>query len=183
MTILTETPATTIPAGTWAVDPVWSSLEFEVRKLGLVTIKGRVPGFAGTITGGEIPAIEGTAEAASVTTFDETRDTHLQSPEFFDSARYPQLRFASTSVAAEGDRLVVDGELTIKDITKPVQLEGRYVGAGTDPWGNDRIAVELEGTVDRTDFKLEWNAPLPGGGFLLPNEVGLRATFAAVRAA
>jgi polyisoprenoid-binding protein YceI len=183
MTIVTDTPTTAIPAGTWSIDPVWSSLEFEVRKLGLVTIKGRVPGFAGTIRGGESPAIEGTAEAATITTFDETRDTHLSSPEFFDAARYPQLGFASTAVAVDGDRLVVDGELTIKGTTKPVRLEGRYVGAGSDPWGNDRIGVELEGTVDRTDFGLEWNAPLPGGGFLLPNEVGLKATFAAVRAA
>lgn len=183
MTILTESPATAIPAGTWEIDPVWSSLEFEVKKLGLVTIKGRVPGFSGTIRGGETPAIEGAAEAATITTFDETRDTHLQSPEFFDTARYPQLRFTSTAVALDGDRLIVDGELTVKGTTKPVQLEGRYVGSGSDPWGNDRIGIELEGTVDRTDFGLEWNAPLPGGGFLLPNEVGLTATFAAVRAA
>jgi polyisoprenoid-binding protein YceI len=182
MTILTETPAAVIPAGTWEIDPVWSSLEFEVRKLGLVTIKGRVPGFSGTIRGGEDPSIEGTADAATITTFDETRDTHLQSPEFFDTARYPQLGFASTSIESDGDRLVVDGELTIKGITRPVRLEGRYVGSGSDPWGNDRIGIELEGTVDRTDFGLEWNAPLPGGGFLLPNEVGLEATFAAVRA-
>jgi polyisoprenoid-binding protein YceI len=183
MTIVTDTPTTTIPAGTWSIDPAWSSIEFEVQKLGLVTIKGRVPGFAGTIRGGESPAIEGTAEAASITTFDETRDTHLSSPEFFDVSRYPQLGFTSTAVAVDGDRLVVDGELTIKGTTRPVRLDGRYVGAGSDPWGNDRIGIELEGTVDRTDFGLEWNAPLPGGGFLLPSEVGLKATFAAVRAA
>jgi polyisoprenoid-binding protein YceI len=183
MSILTESPATAIPAGTWEIDPAWSSLEFDVRKLGLVTIKGRVPAFAGTIRGGEAPTIEGTAEAATITTFDETRDTHLQSPEFFDTARYPQLRFVSTSVEADGGGLVVEGELTIKGRTKPIRLEGRYIGAGSDPWGNDRIGIELEGAVDRTDFGLEWNAPLPGGGFLLPSEVGLTATFAAVRTA
>jgi polyisoprenoid-binding protein YceI len=182
MTIVTESPAPTIPAGNWSIDPVWSSLEFEVQKLGLATIKGRVPSFSGSIRGGEAPALEGAADASTITTFDETRDAHLQSPEFFDTSRYPELRFASTSVAIDGDALVVEGELTIKGVTKPVRLEGRYVGAGSDPWGSDRIAIELEGTVDRTDFGLEWNAPLPGGGNLLPNEVGLKATFAAVRA-
>ena len=183
MSILAESSATVIPAGTWSIDPVWSALEFEVRKLGLVTVKGRVPGFSGTIEGGETPSIDGIVDATTITTFDETRDGHLQSPEFFDTERYPELRFESTSVETDGDELVVEGDLTIKDVTKPVELRGSFVGAGADPWGNDRIGLELAGTVDRTEFGLNWNAPLPGGGFLLPNEVVLRANFAAVRAA
>ena len=183
MTILAETQAGVIPAGTWAIDPVWSSLEFEVKKLGLMTVKGRVPGFAGTIHGGENPSIEGTVDPSSITTFDETRDGHLQSPDFFDTQRYPELRFTSRSIEARDDELVVEGDLTIKGITKAVVLAGRYIGAADDPVGNERIGLELEGTIDRTDFGLEWNAPLPGGGYLLPNEVVLRATFAAVRAA
>jgi polyisoprenoid-binding protein YceI len=183
MSIIAETPATQIPAGTWSIDPVWSSLEFEVRKIGLIPIKGRVPGFTGAIEGGDTPAIEGSVDATSITTFDETRDGHLQSPDFFDTARYPELRFVSTEVAFDDDELVVRGDLTIKATTKPVELRGTYLGAGSDPWGNDRIGVELEGHVDRTEFGLNWNAPLPAGGFLLPNDVTLRATFAAVKAA
>jgi len=183
MSIVTDTPATVIPSGTWSIDPVWSSLEFEVKKLGLVTVKGRVPGFSGTIQGGETPSISGTVDASTITSFDETRDGHLQSPEFFDTQRYPELRFESTAVEARGDELFVEGELTIKSITKPVELRGSYVGAGADPWGNDRIGIELAGTVDRTEFGLDWNAPLPGGGFLLPNDVVLRANIAAVKAA
>jgi polyisoprenoid-binding protein YceI len=182
MSTLVET-TTALPTGTWTIDPVWSSLEFEVKKLGLMTIKGRVPGFSGTITGGPDPAIEGAVDATSITTFDEQRDGHLQSPDFFDTARYPELRFTSSSVSAEGDTLVVEGELTIKGATKPVELRGRFVGAANDPYGNERIGVELEGVVDRTDFGLVWNAPLPGGGFLLPDDVTLKATFAAVKAA
>ena len=77
----------------------------------------------------------------------------------------------------------ITGDLTIKGTTKPVELRGTYLGTGADPYGNDRIGLELETTVDRTDFGLNWNAPLPAGGFLLPNDVKLRATFAAVRAA
>jgi polyisoprenoid-binding protein YceI len=181
MSIVADEKAVVIPSGTWEIDPVWSALEFDVRKLGLVAIKGRVPGFTGTIFGGEEPAISGTVDATSITTFDETRDGHLQSPDFFDTERYPQLRFESTSVGTEGGEVVVQGELTIKGATKPVELRGTYAGSDNDPWGNERIGLELTGTVDRTDFGLDWNAPLPGGGFLLPNEVVLKATFAAVR--
>jgi polyisoprenoid-binding protein YceI len=183
MPILAESPAAVIPAGTWTIDPVWSSLEFEVRKIGLIPIKGRVPGFTGTILGGDDPSLEGTVDATSITTFDETRDGHLQSPDFFDTERYPELRFASTDVMLEGDELVVHGDLTIKGTTKPVELRGTMLGSGPDLAGNERIGLELEGTVDRTEFGLDWNAPLPAGGFLLPNEVTLRATFAAVKAA
>jgi polyisoprenoid-binding protein YceI len=183
MSILAESSATVIPSGTWSIDPVWSALEFEVRKLGLVTVKGRVPGFSGSIRGGDEPSISGVVDVSTITTFDETRDGHVQSPEFFDTERYPELRFESTRFEARGDELVVEGELTIKDVTKPVQLKGSFVGAGVDPWGNDRIGVELAGTVDRTEFGLNWNAPLPGGGFLLPNDVTLKASLAATKTA
>src|SRR5262245_3146168 len=183
MSILAESSATVIPSGTWAIDPSWSSLEFEVRKLGLVTIKGRVPGFSGTATGGESTSIEGAVDATSITTFDVDRDAHIQSPDFFDTQRYPELRFTSTSVETNGSEIVVTGDLTIKGVTKPVELRGELAGPANDPWGNERIGFELSGTVDRTDFGLEWNAPLPGGAFLLPNEVVLRAYFAATRVA
>ena len=156
--------------------------EFEVKKLGLATVKGRVPGFSGTIDGGDSPAISGVVDVSTITTFDETRDGHVQSPDFFDADRYPELRFESTAVETRGDELVVEGELTIKDVTRPVELKGSFVGTGVDPYGNDRIAIELAGKVDRTEFGLNWNAPLPGGGFLLPNEVVLKANLAAVRA-
>ena len=182
MSILAESSATVIPTGTWSVDPSWSSLEFEVRKLGLVNVKGRVPGFSGVIRG-DGQSIEGSVDATSITTFDADRDAHLQSPEFFDTQRYPELRFVSTSVEATGDELLVTGDLTIKGITKPVELRGTLAGPAQDPWGNERIGLELAGTVDRRDFELNWNAPLSGGGFLLPNDVVLKAYFAAVRAA
>ncbi|HUF01004.1 MAG TPA: YceI family protein [Gaiellaceae bacterium] len=183
MSVVTDRSIAAIPAGEWTIDPVWSSLEFEVKKLGLMTIKGRVPGFTGTIRGGEEPSIVGRVDVASVTTFDETRDGHLQSPDFFDVTRYPTLLFASTSIEPVGEELLVEGELTIKGVTKDVDLRGTYVGGAVDPLGNDRIGLELSTTIDRTEFGLDWNAPLSGGGFLLPNEVVLRASFAAVRAA
>ena len=183
MSMVAESSAPVIPTGTWSIDPVWSSLEFEVRKLGLVTIKGRVPGFSGTIHGGESLAVDGVVDATSITTFDADRDAHLQSPEFFDTQRYPELRFVSTSVDLDDDEVVVSGDLTIKGLTKSVALRGELSGPENDPWGSERIGLTLETTINRTDFGLEWNAPLPGGGFLLPNEVVLRANFAATRSA
>jgi polyisoprenoid-binding protein YceI len=183
MSILAETPVTQIPAGTWSIDPAWSALEFEVTKVGLVAIKGRVPGFAGTVEGGARPRISGAVDASSITTFDETRDGHLRSPDFFDVHRYPELRFESTAVESDHDRLAVQGNLTIKGTTKRVELHGTFLGVALDPYGNDRMALELEGTIDRREFGLDWNAPLPTGDFLLPNDVGLKATLAAVRTA
>jgi polyisoprenoid-binding protein YceI len=183
MSILAEKSASVIPAGTWKIDPVWSALGFEVKKIGLAVIKGRALSFEGTVTGGEEPAIEGSADVSSLTTFDETRDGHLQSPDFFDGERYRKIEFRSTSVEQHGGDLVVHGELTIKGTSKPVELRGDFAGTGVDPMGNERIVLELSGTIDRTDFGIDWNAPLPGGGLLLPNDVTLTASFAAVKAA
>jgi polyisoprenoid-binding protein YceI len=180
---VTATAEAVIPAGTWTIDPAHSTLEFGVRHLGIATVKGRASGFSGAISGGTAPAIEGTVSSQTLTTFDETRDEHLRSPEFFDSERHPELRFVSSSVEELDGELVVSGELTIKGIAQPVELSGRYAGPTTDPWGNERIGVELEGTIDRTAFGLRWNAPLPGGGFLSADDVRLVASFSAVKAA
>ena len=183
MSILAESSTTVIPSGTWSIDPVWSALEFEVKKLGLVTVKGRVPGFSGTIQGGETPTISGAVDVS--THHDLRRDPRRARPVagFFDTERYPELRFESTAVELAGDELVVEGELTIKDVTKPVELTGSYVGTGIDPYGNDRIGHRARRSRRPHRLRPQWNAPLPGGGFLLPNEVVLKANFAAVRTA
>jgi polyisoprenoid-binding protein YceI len=182
MSIVADTSAEVIPTGTWTIDPVWSALGFEVKKIGIAAIKGRVLGFEGTITGGGNPSLAGSVDVSSLTTFDETRDAHLRSPDFFDAERYPTIGFRSTSVEQQGDDLVVQGELTIKGVTKPIELRGSFAGSGLDPMGNDRIALDLTGTIDRTDFGVSWNAPLPGGNLMLPNEVQLTTSFAAQRA-
>ncbi|HWQ22984.1 MAG TPA: YceI family protein [Gaiellaceae bacterium] len=183
MQILAETAASVIPAGTWSIDPAHSTLEFSITHMGLATVKGRALGISGTIVGGPEPSLSGTVPVAGITTFDENRDAHLRSPEFFDAERYPELTFRSTQIVAEGDRLRIEGELTMKGVTRPVRLEGHLTGTGTDPWGNERIGLELSATIDRTEFGLTWNAPLPGGGFLLPNTVQLAASFSAIKTA
>jgi polyisoprenoid-binding protein YceI len=184
MSLLTSTgTVVVVPEGTWTIDPAHSTVEFAVRYLGIVTVKGRATEIAGTITGGATPTIEGVVPVASLTTFDDTRDGHLLSPDFFDAERYPELRFASGDVAGTADELTVDGELTIKGVTKPVRLTGAFSGHATDPWGNERIGIDLAGSIDRNDFGVSWNAPLPGGGFLLHDRVALSASFSAVKAA
>lgn len=183
MSILTEPAVEVIPAGTWTIDAAHSTVEFQVRHLGLATVKGRAPIVSGEIVGGKSPSISGTVDVSALTTFDEQRDEHLRSPEFFDVERHPELRFASRSVAIRDGQLVVEGDLTMRGVTKPVTLTGSVVGTGADPWGNERLGIDLEATIDRTQWGLDWNAPLPNGGFLLPNDVTLAASFSAVKAA
>jgi len=182
MSILADRSETVLPSGTWSIDPAHSVVEFGIRYVGLVPVEGRAPVLRGTILGGERPSIEGTVDVASLTSFDEQRDTHLKSPDFFDAERHPELSFSSRSVEQDGNRLVVEGDLTMKGVTRPVTLSGTFAGSAGDPWGNERIGIELEATIDRTQWGIEWNAPLPGGGFLLPNDVELRASFSAIKA-
>jgi polyisoprenoid-binding protein YceI len=182
MSMVAENAAEVIPAGTWSIDPVHSTVEFHVSHAGIATVKGRALVLSGTIRGGDEPAIEGVVDASSLTTFDETRDAHLRTPDFFDAERYPELRFVSSSVESRGKELVVAGDLTIRGVTKPVELRGTFRGATIDAYGNERVGVDLTGTIDRQEFGVSWNAPLPGGGFLLPDEIPLVASFSAVRA-
>jgi polyisoprenoid-binding protein YceI len=181
-TTTTQAATPVLPDGTWTIDPAHSTLEFAVRHLGVATVKGRATQVTGTITGGDEPSIEGTVPVAGLTTFDETRDGHLQSPDFFDAARFPELRFVATSIASTDAGLVVEGDLTMKGVTQRVSLTGTLHGPATDPWGNERIGLDLDGTVDRNEFGISWNAPLPGGGFLLPDTVRLSASFSAIKA-
>jgi polyisoprenoid-binding protein YceI len=181
MTVTAAPGTAVLPAGTWTIDAAHSSVEFAVRHLGITTVKGRASRVDGTIVGGAGAAVAGVVASESITTFDESRDVHLHSPEFFDTRRHPELRFESTEVETDGDEIVVRGLLTIKGTTRPIELRGTVAGPETDPWGNDRIGVDLAAAIDRTQFGLRWNAPLPGGGFLLDDTVKLSASFSAVK--
>ena len=113
----------------------------------------------------------GSADAASISTGEPQRDTHLKSPDFFDVENYPELRYEARDVRVEGDELVVDGELTIKGNTHPVEGRGALVGPHEDIAGNTKLGVTLETVIDRTKFGLNWNAELPKGGYALSNDV------------
>lgn len=182
MSVIEKTEPT-VPTGEWKIDPAHTSVEFAVKHMGLATVKGYARTVQGVVVGGPEPRLEGTLDVASITTFDEQRDGHLQTPDFFDAERHPQLRLVSTQVATEGEQLVVKAELTIKGVTKPIELRGRLNGTGTDPWGGERLGLDLAGTLDRSQFGLSFNAPLPGGGFLLADEVRIGLSISAVKAA
>jgi len=179
--MVAENPTEVIPAGTWAVDPVHSTVEFHVTHAGIATVKGRALVLSGTIRGGHEPSVEGTVDASSLTTFDETRDAHLKTPDFFDAERYPELRFVSSRVESRDGEIVVQGDITIRGVTKPIELRGTFRGETLDAYGNARIGLDLAGTVDRTEFGVSWNGPLPGGGNLLPDEIPMFASFSAIR--
>ena len=174
-----------IPTGTYNVDPAHSNVGFEVRHMGIATVRGAFRKFQGTVdAAGEAPVLRGTVEAASIDTNDPQRDAHLTSPEFFDAENYPEIAFHSTqSEPAEGNQVSLTGEITIKGITKPIELTGAVAEGGQDPWGNERVGLELTGSIDRREFDLKWNQTLPNGNLLVANEVKLLLSVSAVKTA
>jgi polyisoprenoid-binding protein YceI len=175
--------STSIPQGTWVIDPSHSSVEFTVRHMGIATVRGQATRFEGAIEStGAQSSLSGTVDAASITTRDEQRDQHLGSPDFFDVLRYPQIAFRAESIELGGDGTVrIPGQITLKGVTKPIELTGSYAGGGTDPWGNERVGLEVSTSIDRRDFGLNWNQPLPGGDLLVSNEVTLLLSASAVK--
>jgi polyisoprenoid-binding protein YceI len=168
-----------VPTGTWNADQKHSQVGFSVRHMKISTLRGVFPEVTATLTGGSTPTLEGSLEIASVTTRVEDLDGHLLSPDFFDAERYPKASFRATLV--EPSRVV--GEFTLKGVTKEIDLAATFTGPDTDPWGNTRIGLELEGEINRHDYGVSWNTALPGGGFLLEDEVKLFASFSFVKAA
>jgi polyisoprenoid-binding protein YceI len=145
------------------------------------TFRGTFSPFDATLTVGEdgTAVLEGSAPVSGVGVQDENLAGHLQSPDFFDAERYPEMTFASTRF----DDGKVVGDLTIRGITREVELVATITGAGTDPWGNERLGIELDGEIDRHEFGVSWNTPLPTGGLLLGDTVRLTAGFSAVKGA
>jgi len=162
-----QVPAT----GTWTVDAAHSTVEFVARHLMVTKVRGRFADYDATITIADDPAassVDVTIQVASVTTGDEGRDGHLTSPDFFDTANFPTLTFKSTKVTPVGsDTWKVDGDLTVKDVTKPVVLDVEFGGVATDPWGNQKAFFSASTEVDREEWGLTWNQPLAGGGVLV----------------
>jgi polyisoprenoid-binding protein YceI len=173
-----------VPAGTYNVDPSHSNVGFEVKHMGIATVRGSFKTFEGTVDATDGLTLQGTVDVASINTGDENRDGHLQSPEFFDAAQFPQITFKSSGANADADgKLTLNGEITIKGTTKPIELTGALGEGGEDPWGNQRIGFEVEGKIDRREFDLKWNQTLPNGNLLVANDVKLIVSVSAVKAA
>jgi polyisoprenoid-binding protein YceI len=167
-----------IPAGTWNADPVHSSVSFEVP-YAVATFSGEVTELEATLQGGRLT---GAARIASLKVKDPNLEAHLQSPEFFDAERHPEIRFETHDARRTGDSVEFDGEITIKGITKPVTLTGTITGPAVDHFGATRVGLKLETTIDRTEFDIRWNMPLPNGEPALANEVTLKADLTLVGA-
>ena len=172
-----------IPVGTWNVDPTHSHVGFELDYMGGVFRGSFSPVEAMFAVGQHGSArLEGSARAEAVKVQDENLNAHLLSPEFFDVSRTPVLAFEATDIRRTGDGLAVNGELTIKGTTHPVALLGTAGEPLTDAYGRERFGLELRGSVDRTDFGLDWNIALPTGEPALSNEVRLVAELFFIKA-
>jgi polyisoprenoid-binding protein YceI len=157
-----------IPAGTWVVDPVHSSVGFAVTHNGVTTFRSGFDRYEARLTGGDQPRLEGTVEVESIAIDEEMLKGHLLSPEFFDTQRFQQLRFTSSelSVGEDGSARIA-GELEIRGETRKVEAAGRIAQLGGDLGGKPRVGLSIETTVDRRDFGLDWQAELPSGGEVL----------------
>ncbi|MFM1952067.1 MAG: hypothetical protein RJA33_861 [Actinomycetota bacterium] len=164
----------TLPAGTYTIDASHSRVGFSARHAMVTKVRGSFNEYSGSAVvadGAATLSIE--ISAASIDTRSADRDGHLQSPDFFDVANFPKLTYKSTSVKDGGAGIIVEGELTIKDVTKPLTIEFEYTGTAKDPFGNDRYGFEGEAEINRKDFGLTWNAALETGGLLVSENIKL----------
>jgi polyisoprenoid-binding protein YceI len=164
----TETIKQQIPAGTWVVDPVHSSIGFAVTHNGVTTFRSGFELYDARLSGGDNPRLEGSVEVAGVQIDEEMLKGHLLSPEFFDVQRFPRLRFTSSELSVgEDGALRILGELEIHGEKRKVEAGGRFAHLGGDLAGSERVGLSLDATVDRRDFGLDWQARLPSGGEVL----------------
>lgn len=165
-----------IEPGTWALEDQHTKIGFMAKHLMVTKVRGHFADYQGKV---EIAddltdsSIEVTIDAASITTGASDRDEHLRSGDFLDVANYPELRFVSTEISQDGDRFEIIGDLTVRDVTRPITLMATYEDTVTDPWGNERIAFSARSDINREDWGLTWNAALEGGGWLVSKHVVL----------
>jgi polyisoprenoid-binding protein YceI len=176
---MSVTDTQVVPAGTWTADNVHSTVGFAIDYMA-GTFQGSFSEVDAQLTDG---VLRGAAKVASVQVKDPNLEAHLQSPEFFDAERYPELRFESTEIRREGDKLDIDGEVTIKGHTEPVKIAGVIGEPMADPYGGERFGLKLETKIDRTAFGVSWNNPLPSGEPALSDEVTLIADLQLARQA
>ncbi len=176
---------TLIPTGTWTVDPAHSTVGFAVKHLGIATVRGRFEEFEGTLEFGEDLSkarAYGTAQVSSINTDEPARDEHLRSADFFGVEANPELRFESTAIRPlDEDTFEIEGDLTMNGVTNPVKLAAEFLGAETDPWGNERVGIEVIGQVKRGDWNMTFNQALGSGNLLVGEKVTLSLDISAVK--
>ena len=185
MTAVQTAPAVAgyIP-GTWSIDQTHSEVGFSIRHLMVSKVKGRFSEFSGTFVTGENPlesSVEASIVLSSIDTGNTDRDAHVRSADFFDVEQHTVMTYRSTGVRADGDGFVVDGELSLRDVTRPVALQLEINGfQGATPFGDTRAGFTATTEIDRTDFGIAFNAPLEGGGVVLGNKIQITLEIEAV---
>ncbi|MGA2455328.1 MAG: YceI family protein [Solirubrobacteraceae bacterium] len=175
---------TALPTGTWNVDPVHSSVEFHVKHLGIATVKGHFNEFEGTlVVGDDGITASGSVKVASVDTRESQRDEHLRSPDFFDAENHPEITFKSTSVRPlDEDTYEIEGDFTIRGITRPLKLEASVEGTESDPQGNQRVGLAATAQINRSDYDIKFNMALGSGNFAVGEKVKILLDISAVKA-
>jgi polyisoprenoid-binding protein YceI len=175
----TTQQSTGIPTGTWSLDSVHSSIGFAVKHSGVMTFRGTFKEFDAKLVDGRL---EGTVKVASVVVDDPNLVGHLQTPDFFDAEQHPELRFSSRTIKRDGDNVSIDGDLTLRGQTHPVEITGTITGPITDGYGNQRLGLDLETTINRRDYGINWSMELPTGEPGLADDVVITANLALVQA-
>lgn len=165
-----------LETGLWTLDRAHTTIGFMAKHLMVTKVRGEFESYEANIEVAEDiteSQIEVTFDATSITTGAEDRDNHLRSADFLDVENHPTIEFVSTEIARAGEQWRITGDLTIKDITRPVTFDAVYEGSATDPWGNEHVAFSATGRLNREDWGLTWNAQLEGGGWLVSKEIAL----------
>jgi polyisoprenoid-binding protein YceI len=183
---MTTSSSVAIPgylAGTWTADPVHSEIAFSVRHLMISKVRGRFTGYDVTIVTGEDPlgsSVTATIDLASIDTGNETRDNHLRSGDFFEVEKYPTMSYRSTGISRTDDGLIIDGDLTLRGVTRHVPLAVEMNGFGPDPWGGQRAGFSATAQINRRDFGIDITVPMEGGGVVVGDKVSISLEIEAV---
>jgi polyisoprenoid-binding protein YceI len=186
ITMTTSTAAATVPgyvAGTWEIDPVHSEVGFVARHMMVSKVRGRFTSFSGELVLGQDPlqsSVTATIDLSSIQTGNEQRDQHIRSADFFEVDKYQTMTYRSTGVRPAGDHYVLEGELTLEDVAKPVELTLELNGFGPDPFGGTRAGFTASGEINRRDFGVNFSAPMETGGVVVSDKVTIELEIEAV---
>jgi len=182
---MTETAVPGYEAATWNIDPIHSEVGFSVRHMMVSKVRGRFTNFSGQIVTADDPtqsSVTAEIDLSSINTGQEQRDAHIRSADFFEVETYPTMTYKSTAIRVEDGEYVLDGDLTLKGVTKSVPLRLELNGFGPDPYGGVRAGFTATGEINRSDFNVSFNAPLSNGGVVVGEKVTLQLEIEAVKA-
>jgi len=185
MTVPAQSAPATGAKTTWKLDPTHTIVEFSAKHLMITTVKGRFADVEGFINIDEKTpknsSVEATLKAASIDTRTDQPDQHLRSGDFLHAEQYPEIKFRSTRIEGDRKEFKLTGDLTIRDVTRPVTLDVQFEGQTKDPWGSERVGFSASGKIDRRDFGLTWNQALEAGGVVVGNEIKIGIEVEAVK--